>query len=520
MAVDHDASPPPETAGAVLEAIFASAPVGLALLDGEGRFTRVSDELARLHGVTVADHLGRRPRDFLGALGARLSDAAGEALASDRAVDLVLAPAGGRERHLAAKLFAVRAVDGEPLGVAVDVREVAASRDADADRTHLLKDALESRAQAEAAQLRAEDAREQAEDARRRMAFLARAGARMASSLDFETTLRDVAQSAVPTIADWCAIVVSDPAGEVQTTTVAHADPTRRRWAESVLAQWPPDASPITESARAGRPVLFESVDDELVRRLARDDGHAEALRGFGARSLMVVALRSPSRSFGALWLAYADSGRRYDESDVALARALAGRAALHIENARLYTERTHIAETLQRSLLPRTLPQIPGVELAASYRASGELNEVGGDFYDAFTAQPGVWITDHSSVSSSSVASQAGHRQNRIPACSGTRRVASTCASLNRAMALGLDQKSSTQTFGRRNPAKGSRTPGGGAAAARATAASARTAACRRVNVMGSVPSLDLWYVGNAGRDQSASGRRSKVMSRRPGVS
>ena len=81
-----------------------------------------------------------------------------------------------------------------------------------------------------------------------------------------------------------------------------------------------------------------------------------------------------------------------YGEDDLRLAEILASRAALAVENARLYEERSHIARTLQRSLLPPALPEIRGLELAARYRAAGDQNEVGGDFYDVFRGRGDVW--------------------------------------------------------------------------------------------------------------------------------
>ena len=88
---------------------------------------------------------------------------------------------------------------------------------------------------------------------------------------------------------------------------------------------------------------------------------------------------------FGALTLAIADSGRRFSEQDLAIAEDLARRAALAIDNARLYDVEHDIAHTLQQSLLPGTLTQPPGIEIAARYRPAGEGAEVGGDFYDAW---------------------------------------------------------------------------------------------------------------------------------------
>jgi serine phosphatase RsbU (regulator of sigma subunit) len=116
-------------------------------------------------------------------------------------------------------------------------------------------------------------------------------------------------------------------------------------------------------------------------------------VRDLGLGSVIVVPLAAPGqRPIGVLVLAAEESGRRFDPADVALIRELGHRVAIAVENARLYSERSLIASTLQRSLLPPELPDIPGFTLAGSYQAAGEQNDVGGDFYDAFEV-PGGWM-------------------------------------------------------------------------------------------------------------------------------
>jgi serine phosphatase RsbU (regulator of sigma subunit) len=109
-------------------------------------------------------------------------------------------------------------------------------------------------------------------------------------------------------------------------------------------------------------------------------------------RSAMIVPLVARGRALGALNFISAKPERRYGPADLALAEDLARRAALAIDNARLYRDRSHVARTLQESLLPPRLPQIPGVEIAARYRFAGEGNEIGGDFYDMFETADGAW--------------------------------------------------------------------------------------------------------------------------------
>ena len=110
------------------------------------------------------------------------------------------------------------------------------------------------------------------------------------------------------------------------------------------------------------------------------------------AQVIVVPLAIADQPPIGALSLAMAESRRTFGEGDLALAAELGRRAAIAVENARLYAERSEIAATLQQSLLPPDLPEIPGFRLASLYRAAGEQNEVGGDFYDAFEV-PGGWM-------------------------------------------------------------------------------------------------------------------------------
>ena len=118
----------------------------------------------------------------------------------------------------------------------------------------------------------------------------------------------------------------------------------------------------------------------------------------------MIVPLVCRERVIATLTLVSAESGRRYTKNDLRLAEDLAARAAFPIDNARLYEERTRIAQTLQESLLPPELPEIPGVELAARYHSVAQTADVGGDFYDAFPAGERSWALALGDVSGKGV--------------------------------------------------------------------------------------------------------------------
>jgi len=130
----------------------------------------------------------------------------------------------------------------------------------------------------------------------------------------------------------------------------------------------------------------------ELEGSMSNGAAYFKLAREFGMRSAVVVPMAARGRTLGALTLATDSSGRRFDERDLELAEELARRCATAIDNARLFSDRAYIARTLQDSLLPSELPDIPGIEAAARFRPTGEGNEVGGDFYDLFESGRRGW--------------------------------------------------------------------------------------------------------------------------------
>jgi serine phosphatase RsbU (regulator of sigma subunit) len=144
---------------------------------------------------------------------------------------------------------------------------------------------------------------------------------------------------------------------------------------------------------RDGRARIYTDIEPEALAAYARDDAHLEMLRAIGARAVIIAPLAAPARTIGAITLVSAESMRRLSHADLALAERLGRRAGTAVESARLYTERTKIAKMLEAALLPESLPEIPGVELASLYRAAGELNDVGGDFYDVLEYGEGRWM-------------------------------------------------------------------------------------------------------------------------------
>jgi serine phosphatase RsbU (regulator of sigma subunit) len=242
------------------------------------------------------------------------------------------------------------------------------------------------------------DARAATERQLDRMTFLARAGRLLEAPLSVEQRLRRFADLAVPAIADWCAVHLVR-ADHVEQVAVAHADPEKVAAVARMQERYPPDPDAPTGAihvSRTGVPSFFAEVPDELIAASAVDDEHLALARSIGIRSVLIVPLLVRGHSLGALTLVQAESGRRFDETDLAFAEQLAGNAAFALDNARLYEQQRAIAETLQAALLPAALPVVPGLRMAARYRAQSDEGsgiQVGGDLYDVVaTPEAGCW--------------------------------------------------------------------------------------------------------------------------------
>ena len=224
--------------------------------------------------------------------------------------------------------------------------------------------------------------------------FLAEASRVLASSMSYKQTLRHVAELAVPLIADWCAIDLLGPDG-VERVAVHHSDPERLALAERLASLYRPvlhEPAIVPEVLRTGRAQILTDIRPPALATLARDREHLRLLEAFKATAMIIVPMIGASGPVGAITLVSSESLRRFTEADLSLAERLGHRAATAVENARLYTERTRIAVTLQHALRPQSLPEIPGIEMSARYSPAGELNEAGGDFYDVFEPAGGYW--------------------------------------------------------------------------------------------------------------------------------
>jgi PAS domain S-box-containing protein len=223
--------------------------------------------------------------------------------------------------------------------------------------------------------------------------FLLDAATLVSSALGFDECMHSLASLAVPLLADLCLIDVLVE-GSVQRAVSIHADPDKAGLAER-LFEHPPKltgAHPAAEILRSGAAAKVGDTDDDFLRGTTGDEEHYRLVKELGFTSYMCAPLKARGRVLGTVTLVSAGSGRRFMPDDLALVEALAGRVAHVVDNARLYSEQARVARSLQAALLPRALPAIPGLQLAAAYQAAGEGNEVGGDFYDVFESGRGTW--------------------------------------------------------------------------------------------------------------------------------
>lgn len=224
-----------------------------------------------------------------------------------------------------------------------------------------------------------------------KLAFLADATEELASSLDYESTLTNVARLAVPQIADWCAIALGVD-GELRTLAVAHIDPEKVALAQEFQDRYPPDPDAPRGSYqvfRTGRSELTPEITDEMIEAADLGPEQLEMVRALNLRSAMAVPLVANNRVLGVITWVAGDEGRRFDEQDLAFAEDLARRAAVAIDNAQLHTELREMAIRLQRAVLPTAMPRVEGWEVAAHYSPAGHL-DAGGDFYDVIPLDGG----------------------------------------------------------------------------------------------------------------------------------
>jgi PAS domain S-box-containing protein len=300
-----------EDSRALVETVFRTAPVGFAFFDRDLRFVHLNERLAEMNGLAVEAHLGRTLQEVLPQRAGRVVARLRQVLETEEPVSAEFTetsasgPRGPRAWSTA--YYPVRAPDGEVVGVGAVVEEITERKWEEAKRE-----------------------------------FLGRASEVLASSLDYDATLAAVTRLAVERIADWCAIDELRPDGSIRRIAVAHPDPAKTELAHRLQERYPPDPEATTglpQVLRTGKSEYAAQIPDEILVAAARDEEHLRIVRELGLRSYMIVPLLARGRVLGAVSFVTAESGRRYGPEEVRFAEEFAHRAALALDNARLYRE-------------------------------------------------------------------------------------------------------------------------------------------------------------------------------------
>lgn len=198
-----------------------------------------------------------------------------------------------------------------------------------------------------------------------RLAFLAEASRTLSSSLIYEETLQQVSAAMVPHMADWCAVDLLLPQGAIELVAVAHVDPAKIAWARALRRRFPPsmdDPAGLANVIRTGTAEFYPEIDLEAVIAQTTDEEVRQVLREVGYKSVIIAPLSARGQTIGALTLVWSDSDRHYDEADLTFAEELARRAAVAIDNARLYqaaraaeADLRALNETLEQHVVERT---------------------------------------------------------------------------------------------------------------------------------------------------------------------
>ncbi|MBZ3901157.1 SpoIIE family protein phosphatase [Streptomyces griseiscabiei] len=366
---------------ALSHSLVNQTPVGIAVFDTALRWIGVNPALERINGVPESALVGRRIAEVLPDLDVEAIEArmrhvleTGRSLLDQHTVGHTAADS--QSRTYSESYHRIEDTNGRVLGLAMAVLDITERQ----------------RAAAEVA------------EARRRLAVIADAGVRIGTTLDLEQTARELADVAVPQVADLAAVdvlesvvtlgsvpaVTGDLPAEFRALAVAVAHPSDAMHAADPIGELAAHrlSRVITQCVRSARPVLIERVDERSMRRIARDAPAAHALLAAGVHSYMALPLVARGSVLGTLSLYRTANERPFDDQDRLLASELAARAAISIDNARLYGRERATALTLQRSLLPATPARREGLDIAARYRPA--LSDVGGDWYDVLPLGPG----------------------------------------------------------------------------------------------------------------------------------
>ncbi|HWT25644.1 MAG TPA: GAF domain-containing protein, partial [Solirubrobacteraceae bacterium] len=226
--------------------------------------------------------------------------------------------------------------------------------------------------------------------------LLVDAGRILSRSLDVGGVLQEVAELAVPTLADWCGIDLPGNAGTLDAVAIAHVDPLRVAAARELRRRHPialDGPSGVAAVLRTGEPLRVDGITEQMLRAEATDARHLELLRAIALTSILGVPLRAGEEILGVLLLAATQPHRRLGDHDLELAVALARQVGEALRNARLFRERDAVARVLSAGLAPEQAPTIAGCAVAVRYQPAGEGVEAGGDFYEVVDTPAGTIV-------------------------------------------------------------------------------------------------------------------------------
>lgn len=232
---------------------------------------------------------------------------------------------------------------------------------------------------------------------RRAQEFLIAASRLLDTSLDPTETARTIVSTAVPELAEFCLIDFHRPDGWLGDSVVAGIDPEMAARLERIRHESPLDPAgehPVAQVLRLNQPMIWRDLKaPEVVDKVSQNSEHLQLMNEAGYNSAAVVPLVARGRTLGALSFLHAANDLRYDRGDLEFLTELGGRAALALDNARLYRERDRVAKNLQRGLRPPRPAEVAGLDISVVFEAAGEGIEVGGDLYDVMPTEDGCWI-------------------------------------------------------------------------------------------------------------------------------
>ncbi|KQS67021.1 GAF domain-containing SpoIIE family protein phosphatase [Modestobacter sp. Leaf380] len=283
------------------------------------------------------------------------------------------------------------------------------------------REAETAQAIAEQARADAERAQAEAEIAQSRLALMAEATSTLSATLEMTELLDRLAGLCVPLLADWVFITLVDPYGDVRETAARHRDGMAEelRQFSNLHAMHLPEGSPSRQALEGSKPVHVPEMTAERMGAIFTHPSTEALFRKLGGTSVLTVPMVARRRTLGAMALVMTSTDRAFAREDVELADDLSRRAALAMDNVRLYQQEHEVAETLQRSLLPQ-LPTIPRIASAAHYVSASTAADVGGDFYDLLQLPDGTIGIAIGDVVGHDVAAAAamGHLRGLLRAC------------------------------------------------------------------------------------------------------